>query len=52
MKKLMGAVLLGLFVLGCTPKIGSEEWCGYLEEQPKGDWTANEVRDYAKYCIF
>ncbi|MFQ3175930.1 MAG: hypothetical protein ACI93H_000921, partial [Psychromonas sp.] len=36
----------------CTPKVGSKEWCRYLEEQPKGDWTVNEVRDYAKYCAF
>ncbi|MFT7054000.1 MAG: hypothetical protein ACJAU1_001558 [Psychromonas sp.] len=52
MKKFIGVLLMGLFVLGCTPKVGSEEWCRYLEKKSTGDLTANEVRDYAKYCIF
>ncbi|MFT6924972.1 MAG: hypothetical protein ACJAZP_000542 [Psychromonas sp.] len=52
MKKIIGVVVMGLFVLGCTPEVGTEEWCTYVEKQPKGDLTANEVRDYAKFCLF
>ena len=34
---------------GCGPEVGSPEWCQKLLETPKGDWTANEAKDYAKY---
>ena len=37
---------------GCSPTIGSKEWCQDMREKPKGDWTANEAADFAKYCIF
>jgi hypothetical protein len=33
-------------------EVGSEQWCAQLQEKPKGDWTANEAADYAKYCLF
>jgi hypothetical protein len=42
---------LALFI-GCSPTIGSKEWCQDMREKPKGDWTANEAADFAKYCIF
>lgn len=35
----------------CAPKIGSEAWCKNMEAKAKGDWTINEVTDYAKHCI-
>lgn len=45
-------VLIPLFALqGCSPEIGSEEWCTDMKEKPKGDWTGNEVKDFAKHCI-
>lgn len=37
---------------GCAPKVGSEQWCKNLVEKPKGEWTANDAKDYAKHCIF
>ena len=37
---------------GCAPEVGSEAWCKKLDEKPKGDWTANELADYTKHCIF
>ena len=43
--------LLVLFV-GCSPEVGSDEWCGDMKEKPKKDWTASETADYAKHCIF
>ena len=47
-------LLLSAFVLlsACSPEVGSEKWCQNLKEKPKGDWTANEVADYAKHCVF
>jgi len=39
-------------VIGCSPEVGSDEWCGDMKEKPKKDWTASETADYAKHCIF
>lgn len=36
----------------CSPEVGSKEWCADLKEKPKGDWSANEAKDFAKHCIF
>jgi hypothetical protein len=52
MKKFISIILLGVFVIGCAPAIGSEEWCKDMKEKPKGDWTATEAKDYTKHCIF
>ena len=35
----------------CSPEIGSEKWCAAMKEKPKGEWTANEAGDFAKYCV-
>jgi len=37
---------------GCSPEVGSKEWCKAMKEKPKGDWTVSETQDYAKHCIF
>jgi len=44
--------LLLAFLVGCKPEVGSKAWCEQQEEKPKGEWTANEAKDYAKHCIF
>ncbi|WP_144394781.1 DUF3012 domain-containing protein [Pleionea sediminis] len=45
-------ILLTLsLTLGCAPKVGSDEWCEAMKEKPKGDWTANELKDFTKYCV-
>ena len=44
--------LLILSASACSPEIGSEAWCKNLAEKPKGDWSANEAKDYAKHCLF
>ncbi len=47
------AFFVSLILLSaCAPEVGSEKWCSQIKEKPKGDWTANEVTDYAKHCIF
>ena len=35
----------------CAPEIGSEAWCNEMKEKPKGEWTANGTKDFAKHCI-
>lgn len=41
-----------ILLTACAPEIGSEAWCNQMKEKPKGDWTANELADYTKHCIF
>jgi len=36
----------------CTPEVGSKAWCKKMDSKPKGEWTANELGDYTKHCIF
>ena len=53
-KALARITLLASIVLllsACAPEVGSEAWCKNLAEKSKGDWTANEVTDYAKHCL-
>lgn len=52
MKATCYLLIFALFALsGCSPKVGSKKWCEQLAEKPKGDWTANEAKDYAKHCL-
>ncbi len=44
-------LLVTLAIQGCSPEVGSKEWCAAMKEKPKGDWTANEAADFAKHCI-
>ena len=44
-------LLVTIFLLvACTP-VGSKAWCESMQEKPKGDWTASEAGDFAKYCL-
>ena len=43
---------LSAVLAGCAPEVGSEKWCEALKEKPKGDWTANELKDFTAHCIF
>ncbi|GGW66397.1 DUF3012 domain-containing protein [Alishewanella tabrizica] len=53
MKKIAVLAIVSLALMtGCAPEVGSEKWCKAMEAKPKGDWTANEVKDFAKHCIF
>ncbi|MGH8631308.1 MAG: DUF3012 domain-containing protein [Burkholderiales bacterium] len=47
-------LVCGVSVLlsACAPEVGSEKWCQALKEKPKGEWTANELADFTKHCIF
>ena len=52
MKSFTFAVIVSLFCLaGCAPEVGSKKWCEQLDDKDKGEWTVDEVRDYARYCL-
>lgn len=36
----------------CLPEVGSKEWCEDLKKKDKGEWTANEAKEFAKNCVF
>ncbi len=46
-------VALAAFVLvgACSPEVGTKEWCADIQEKPKGDWSVNEAKDFAKHCV-
>lgn len=48
----LAVALAAVALQGCSPEVGSKEWCADLKEKPKGEWTANEAKDFAKHCIF
>ncbi len=49
----LSGLLVVMFVMtACTPKPGTPQWCDYMDQKAKGDWSANEATDYAKHCIF
>jgi len=50
--RLVFALCLLTMILGCSPEVGSKEWCEDMKEKPKKDWTASEATDYAKHCVF
>ncbi|MCM8855269.1 MAG: DUF3012 domain-containing protein [Candidatus Thiodiazotropha sp.] len=55
MKTIIPLSLTGVFlvtILGCSAKVGSEQWCDAMKDKAKADWTANEAADFAKHCIF
>lgn len=49
--KLTSSFFFIALLTACAPEVGSEQWCTAMNEKPKGDWTANEVGDYAKHCL-
>lgn len=50
--KSLGILFVTVVISACSPKVGSDEWCAAMKEKPKGDWTANELSDFTKHCIF
>lgn len=52
MKKIIILITACWLMSACSPEVGSEKWCEDIKKKPKGEWTANEAKDYAKHCIF
>jgi len=50
---LTGLTMIALlsFAVGCSPEVGTDNWCVMMKEKPKADWTANEAGDYAQHCL-
>jgi hypothetical protein len=52
MKKLTVLAVVSLVLLtACAPEVGSKKWCKAMDAKPKGDWSMNEAKDYAKHCL-
>jgi len=45
-------ILLLAVLAACAPEVGSDAWCESIDKKAKGDWTANEAKEYAKNCVF
>ena len=41
-----------MFLVVCSPEVGSDKWCSQLDAKAKGDWTMNEAADCAEHCLF
>ena len=52
MKNTLYTTVIIFLLAGCSPEIGSDEWCASMKDKPTGDWTQNETKEYAKNCIF
>ncbi|WP_102795153.1 DUF3012 domain-containing protein [Bowmanella denitrificans] len=52
MKKVAILLACSAMLTACAPEVGSKDWCENMKEKPKGDWTANEAKDFTKHCIF
>ena len=51
MKNIVLVLATSLCLSSCAPKVGSPEWCEKMETKDKGEWTLNDAKDYARYCI-
>ncbi len=55
MHHIMKVVVISFFSLAtlvaCAPEVGSDEWCAELKKNPQGDWTVDDVTNYAKHCL-
>lgn len=52
MKITLLAIVIMVSLAGCSPEIGSDEWCARMKDKSTGDWTQTETKEYAKNCIF
>ena len=51
MRKLTAISFAAMFLVACAPEVGTEKWCNKMDDTPKGDWTVNDGKAYAEYCI-
>ena len=51
MKNLIAVTLTALCLVACAPKSGTEKWCDNMDDTPKGDWSTNDAKAYAQYCV-
>jgi hypothetical protein len=51
MIRIAAACLVLLCLAACAPEVGTEKWCDKMDDTPKGDWSTNDAKAYAQYCI-
>jgi len=39
------------WLAACAPEVGSPKWCEAMKEKARGDWTGNEVLEFARSCV-
>ena len=49
--RLVGLAAVAAVIAGCSPAVGSEEWCNDLKQKSQGEWSVNEAADFAKNCL-
>jgi len=52
MLALTASLVLAPLLGGCAPEPGSPAWCDKMKQKPKGEWTGNEAKEFAKGCLF
>ena len=52
MKFIIATAFVLLCLAACAPEVGTEKWCDNMDDTPKGDWSANDAKSYAEFCIF
>jgi len=51
MRNLTLIALASCCFVACAPEVGTEKWCNKMEDTPKGDWSANDAKAFAQYCL-
>ncbi|NCF51563.1 DUF3012 domain-containing protein [Gammaproteobacteria bacterium] len=49
---ILSVLLLTVLQSGCEPEVGSDAWCEKMVDTPKGDWSTNDAKEFAKNCVF
>ena len=52
MIKALSLLPVAAMLCACAPEVGSEKWCENIEDTAKSDWSANDAKAFAKYCVF
>ena len=44
-------ILAVVTICACAPEPGSQRWCDAKNEQPKSEWTGNDLATFTKHCV-
>ncbi len=51
MKTIFIVLFACVFMSSCASKVGSDAWCAKKKDESKADWSLNDTKNYAKYCV-
>lgn len=51
LRKILAVLSLVVFTAGCSPPVGSKDWCEDMKEMDKSLWTAQDAGNFTKYCL-